>query len=640
MFLRLLLLVPLLLPFFSSAQSPSFSVETLAKGEQRRFASLRNYDLQSMSSNNFDVQFYHCQWTVDPAVRAIAGSITSYFTITSTTSNITFDLYNNLIVDSVRYGGASVSFSRNLDALQINFPAPLSAGKKDSVQIFYHGVPTAGQGYFETGTHNGSPILWTLSEPYGARAWWPCKDVLADKPDSIEIIITHPAGYISSSNGLPLFDAFSGTQRTTRWKHNYPIAPYLVAIAVTNYVVANDSVLLAGKNMPVTLYAYPEALANFLPATATAKFCLQNFSPLISPYPFLKERYAQTQFPYGGGMEHQTNSFIGAPNAGLVAHELAHQWFGDKVTCASWSDLWLNEGFASYMEFVYVELSNAAAKKTFLQNWRNSITSLPGGSVFVEDTLNFNRLFDSRLTYRKGGYLLHMLRWKLGDSTFFKGVRRYLNDPLLAYKNARSADLQRNLEAESGQNLTEFFKDWLYGEGYPSYNAEWSAGNGSSVTVKLGQTTSHPSVGFFEMPVPLQFKGATRDTIITVNPTKNNQLFTVNPGFLPDTLIVDPELRILSKNNTSKKVAALSSADGFLLYPNPVRGNLTISFAPAQNTSITIYTAGGQQVYKSAQAATASEVQIATSGWAAGVYWVHLWQAGKKEVKQLLVLKN
>ncbi len=587
------------------------------------------------------MQFYRCHWTVDPAVRAISGSITSYFTITAATTSIVYDFSNKLTVDSILYGGKKITFSQTaLNGLEINFPQLLSAKQKDSTTIFYHGIPPAGEGYFETGVHNGTPILWTLSEPYGARAWWPCKDVLADKPDSIEIVITHPVGFTSSSNGLPVVDAFSGLQRTTVWKHRYPVAPYLVAMAVTNYVTDNDSVLLDGKSMPVTMYAYPEAASRFLPATATAKFCLQNFSPLISIYPFLKERYAQTQFPYGGGMEHQTNSFIGSPNAGLVAHELAHQWFGDKVTCASWSDLWLNEGFASYMEYVYVELANGVNKLPFLQSWRNSITSVAGGSVFVTDTLKISRLFDARLTYRKGGYLLHMLRWKLGDSTFFRGVRRYINDPLLAYKNARSADLQRNLEAESGQNLTEFFNDWLYGEGYPAYSAEWSAGRGTNITVKLAQTTSHPSVSFFEMPVPLQFKNATRDTIIRVNNTKNNEVFTLNPGFVPDTLIIDPELKILSRNNTTKKVEAVNQPASFLLYPNPASRILTIGFLSFENTLVAIYNSAGQQVYRSTEAASTFELQVNTGGWAGGVYWVHLLQNGQQTVQQLLIVRN
>lgn len=602
-------------------------LESIAKREAAHASSLRNYDQYSVSSNNFDVHFYRCQWTVDPAVRAISGSVTSYFTITSATATITYDLSNALVVDSVKYRGNKILFQpTSSNGLTITFPSILPANQKDSVQVWYKGTPPAGNGYFEIATHSGTPVLWTLSEPYGARAWWPCKDVLMDKADSIEISLTCPAIYSSSSNGLVVEENIVGTQRTTRWKHQYPIVAYLVAIAVTNYVVDNGTITLGSKTMPLAMHAYPESAAAYVPATATARFCLEGFSPLISEYPFIKERYAQTQFPVGGGMEHQTNSFIGSPNAGLVAHELAHQWFGNKVTCSSWTDLWLNEGFASYMEYVYTELANPGNKINFLQNWRNSITAAAGGSVFVTDTLNISRLFDIRLTYRKGGYLVHMLRYKLGDSAFFRGMRQYLSDPLLAYKTARTADLQRNLEAQSGQNLSEFFKDWFNGEGYPTYRGEWSKSAGTNVIVKLSQSTSHPSVSFFEMPVPVQFKNATRDTILRLNHTVNGQFFTLNPGFVADTMIIDPKLWILSRNNTTAQVPSLNPPinESFKIYPVPVKNLLTVNLPSDSGGAVQVYNVTGQKIFEAAVPTGGGKLFINTASWSSGVYWLRI----------------
>lgn len=620
------------------AQTDSI-LEQIAKSEQRQHASLRNYDAYSVSSNNFDAKYYNCEWTVDPAVRFISGVVTSHFVITAGTNSITYDLSNALTVDSILYHGTKINFTHSANnALQVQLPVSLSAGIKDSVSIFYKGVPPPGNGYFTTSAHSGTPVMWTLSEPYGARTWWPCKDMLGDKADSIRITIHNPVAYVSSSNGLPVSETINGTMRSITWVHKYPIVSYLVAFAVTNYVVANDVVSLPGNNMPLVMYAYPESAAAFVAATTTAKFCLTNFTPLISNYPFIQERYAQTQFGYGGGMEHQTNSFIGVPNAGLVAHELAHQWFGDKVTCGSWSDLWLNEGFASYMELVYVELSNPANKINFLNSWRINITNLPGGSVYVLDTLNINRLFDARLTYRKGGYLAHMLRWVLGDSTFFRGVRRYLNDPQLAYKTARTADLQRNLEAESGLSLNEFFQDWIYNEGYPNYHAEWTHGTNNAIRIKLNQTTSHPSVSFFEMPVPLLFRNSSQDTIIRVNHTRNGEIFTVNPGFVADTIIIDPELWLLSREKTSSKVASLPGSDQLLIYPNPVHGALTISLPDIENAAVSIYNSIGQRVYSAG--ISTSTLNISTAAWAGGTYWVHIQGNNYKEIRKIIVVRR
>lgn len=387
------------------------------------------------------------------------------------------------------------------------------------------------------------------------------------------------------------------------------------------------------------MHTYPESASTYVAATNTARLCLQEFSPLFSEYPFINERYAQTQFPVGGGMEHQTNSFIGSTNAGLVAHELAHQWFGDKVTNGSWTDLWLNEGFATYSEYMYVELTSPSNRLPFLQSWRNSITAVPGGSVAVTDTLNIGRLFDSRLTYRKGGYLVHMLRWKLGDSAFFRGVRRYLNDPLLAYKTARTADLQRNLEAESGQNLTEFFRDWLVGEGYPTYKGEWNKASGTTVMVKLSQTTSHPSVSFYEMPVPLQFKNATRDTTLRVEHNVNGQVFSLNPGFVPDTMIIDPQLWILSRNNTTAQVTILNPpiATPFSVFPIPARGMVTLRFPTNSTGTIQVFNALGQKMYQSAVPAGTDRLDIPTWGWSNGVYHLRIVGGNLIEERRLLI---
>jgi aminopeptidase N len=593
--------------------------------EQKKFVSLRDYDEKSVASPNFDINYYRCDWKVDPAVKFIAGSVTSKFTITSATNTLVYDLNKALTVDSVVYHGVKINFVHaSTHALQVSLPATLSVNTLDSLTIFYRGVPP-NNGAFVTSTHNTVPVLWTLSEPYGSSSWWPCRDLLKDKADSIDIFLTHPANYVSSSNGVVASVVDFNAQRTTHWKHRYPITTYLVAIAVTNYNVVNDAITLPTRTMPVSMYAYPEAAATFVAATNVAKFCLQEFSKLVTEYPFVQERYAQTQFGVGGGMEHQTNSFIGSAGSGLVAHELAHQWFGDKVTCGSWTDIWLNEGFASYMEYVYVELTNPSGKLNFLQSWRNNITSSAGGSVFVPDTLNEARIFDARLSYRKGGYLLHMLRWKLGDSTFFRGVRRYLNDPAVAFKTAMTADLKRNLEQESGQDLTEFLNDWFMGQGYPDYGATWSQKSNFQVQVQLNQTTSHTSVPFYEMPVPLRFIGATKDTTIVVNHTSSGQTFILNPGFEATTMQIDPELWILSKIKTVDKVAAPLNTE-LKIYPNPTRGKLSVLLPESVpgNITIRLFNSAGQRVYEKAVTPSGFPIEISTLKFASGVYYLQL----------------
>jgi aminopeptidase N len=184
------------------------------------------------------------------------------------------------------------------------------------------------------------------------------------------------------------------------------------------------------------------------------------YADLFEPYPYADEKYGHAEFGWGGGMEHTTVSFMGGLGRGLIAHELGHQWFGDKVTCGSWQDVWLNEGFATYLAGMVIEnLDGEADFRSWKQDQISSVTYYPDGSVYIpaQDTTSVNRIFSSRLSYNKGSMVLHMLRKKLGDAVFFQGLREYLDDPNLAYGYAKTPDLMQHLESASGEDLTEFF---------------------------------------------------------------------------------------------------------------------------------------------------------------------------------------
>jgi hypothetical protein len=261
-------------------------------------------------------------------------------------------------------------------------------------------------------------------------------------------------------------------------------------------------------------------------------------------------------------MEHQTSTFIVNIGESLCAHELGHQWFGDKITCGTWKDIWLNEGFATHLASMYMEKKYPGNIISTRKSEINDITSLPGGSVEVSDTTDVNRIFDSRLSYTKGSHLLYMLRWKLGDNIFFNALRNYQTDPAVIYGFARTADLKRNLEQTSGQNLTNFFNQWYSGQGYPSYNVQWSNSGSGNVWIKMNQVTSHVSVPFFELPVALQFKNATQSATVIVNNTSNGEVFIKSPGFVADTVIIDPEAWLITRNNTTTKLPTCGTVSG------------------------------------------------------------------------------
>ena len=640
----------LLTGFFcgSAQENPKKMIrpDQVAAFEKTRFlrsASAVNMQ-RTVASSNFDVNFYRCQWEVDPSLRYIKGNVTSYFTVSAATNSITFDLSAVLRVDSIIFRGKKSNFQLNsANGLTIELSQTLPVGQRDSVSIFYQGVPVNdGFGSFTTSMQNGTPVMWTLSEPYGAKDWWPCKNASTDKADSIDIQLIYPAIYTSSSNGLLASQSMQGDKKISNWKHRYPIASYLVAFAITNYVVDNDSVQLGTNTMPVKMYAYPANTSDFRYATETAKLCLVRFSSLLGAYPFNKESFSQTQFSWGGGMEHQTNSFITSNNNQLVAHELAHQWFGDKVTCASWQDIWLNEGFAQYMQLVYLENFDSAMVMQYLDNNRKSVTSQPGGSVKVNDTTDVSRIFDSRLSYVKGAGILHMIRWRLGDALFFQALRQYLNDPAISYGTARTADLQRNLEQVSGQSFTEFFKDWYEGEGFPTYQVQWSAKANNWVTIRLNQTSSHPSVDFYEMPVPIRFSGANgRDSTVVLNHTKNGQEFSVNLAFTPNSAVFDPKLWLLTGNNTVTRTTSTEVSGNLVkIYPNPVTGMIRVSVAnPTDNNiSVRLFSSSGQLLYdKRFELSGRDEViEIPAHRLPQGIYWLKVKGAGLNIVRKIL----
>ncbi|HSQ44428.1 MAG TPA: M1 family aminopeptidase [Ginsengibacter sp.] len=633
--------------FISTAYAQSskdyfISQKNIIAEEQDAFAGAANMENTSGASQNFKVSYYRCEWKVDPSVRYITGNVTAYFKLTFATDNISLDLSDSLHVDSITENSKKISFSHANNLLTINFGSLKSKDTWDSVSICYQGVPpTTGFGSFINTAHSGTPVMWTLSEPYGSRDWWPCRNGLDDKADSIDVIITNPEAYTAASNGLKQSEIINGPYKITHWKHRYPIATYLVCMAVTNYAEFNDSVRLGNINLPMQTFCYPEDLALFQANTPLVLETLKYYSRVFGNYPFIKEKYGHVQFSWGGGEEHQTSTFIVKPDENLMAHELGHQWFGDKITCGSWRDIWLNEGFATHLASMNFEkkypLSATDNRKKEIAN----ITSLPGGSVWVDDTTNVNRIFNGRLTYTKGSHLLYMLRWKLGDSIFFKGMRRYFNDSSIAFGFAKTDDFKRNLEAASGVDLTEFFKDWFYGQGYPSYKVQWTQIGNDYVKIKMNQVTSHPSVSFFALPVALQFKNTTQQKTIVVNNTYNGEIFFNNIGFIADTVIIDPDYWLITKDNSAEKITDNINSENIVqIFPNPFTNNLSIYLHNFNNTKVyfKIYDVNGRLMYNQNSSINGSLFkEINTQLFPKGVYLFSIQTAsGFKYVKKIL----
>lgn len=530
---------------------------------------------ENSAGANYDVTWYRCRWFIDPAIRSISGSVTVLFKpLGPVPDSLTLDLSSDLTVDSVTYHGGIVAW--NQDTEMIYLKLPVLPAPTDSVTVHYHGVPPInGSGSFETGTHSGIPVLWTLSEPYGASDWWPCKNGLTDKTDSVDLFIETPAGYTAVTNGLLVSASREPDVWRFHWKHRYPIAAYLVCICVTRFSEYHHTVEFGSDTLDVPNYIYPEDSAAVSSQTLLVVPMICLFDSLFGIYPFQKEHYGHTQCGYGGGMEHQTMSFMGAFGFELVAHELAHSWFGNKITCGSWTDIWLNEGFATYLSGLCYEYLAPFWWKRFCQVRIQNIVSKPGGSVFCSDTTSIDRIFDSRLSYAKGAMILHQLRWIMGDSAFFSALNHYLADTLLAYRFARTSDLVAHLENAYGADLSWYLRDWFTGEGYPTYHINWSQ-TGNQLTFTVNQIQSHPSVGFFRMLLPLRVKNSLTDTTITVWNEFSGETFTLTLPFTADSLLFDPDLQLITGVNTVNAIAEPFRAKTTLLAPNPARDNLIV----------------------------------------------------------------
>lgn len=608
----------------------------IAEAEMKSAFKQKNF-MANPNTGNYDVSYHRLEFTVDPSAYFITGKVASTFTAKENMSTVTFDLTNELSVSSVTQNGVSLAFTQNSnDELVITLASALAQGDEASVIISYSGAPAFDNEAFTIGNHNGAPMLWTLSEPYGAKDWWPCKQDLNDKIDAIDVFVTAPSQYVGVANGLEVgIVTNNNNTKTTHFHHSYPIPAYLIAIAVSNYAVYIQEAGTAPNTFPIVNYIYPEQQQQSEQQLADILPMMNLFENLFEPYPYHEEKYGHAQCGIGGGMEHTTVSFVYNFGRDLMAHELAHQWFGNKVTCGSWKDIWLNEGFATYLTGLstqYFDGDNGF--KLWKQDLVQNITSQPGGNLYLTDadTLNVGRIFSSRLTYDKGGMVAHMLKFKLGDTAFYQGMKNYLADPELAYGYAETPQLQAHLEETSGLDLDEFFNDWVYNQGYPQYTLTVTNSVWQEAKVTISQTQSHSSVDFFEMPVPIRFTGASGEIQdVVLDNTFNGQEFTVPVWFSITGVELNPDFDIITANNqVTLSKTDFKLLDKIALYPNPAASQLTLQLPEGITVQkATIYSVLGQKVLESA-----NETEWNVGALSSGIHFITLvTNAGTTQLK-------
>ena len=572
-----------LTPFYGKEIEPKYlcSHEKSASRWQAQNSTL------NQNQEKIDIKFYELNLDIDFNSSRLRGSVTVNGVIGNIYPDfIELDLYDNMTVDSILQNNIPILYLHENDMLKIPISdITLNDENLFSLTIFYQGTPDhCGAGGFKFDEHQNIGHVWTLSEAYCARSWWPCKDDPSDKADSVNIIISVPLepAYIVASNGLLSSTTINNNKKTYFWKERYPITTYLVSLAIYPYTKWVDQYVspISSDTMLIEHYVFPDRYEASYPNYSLTKDMLSFFSELFGEYPFISEKYGHADFTWGGGMEHQTLSSMGSFSQNLMVHELGHSWWGNLITCKTFNDIWLNEGFARYCQALWAE--HMYGREAYF-DFMNNHAYYGAGTIYVENPSSNSQIFSAGLSYNKASWVLHMLRHKVGETMFFDILKSYASNDSLSYNAASTSDFQKVCEDISGLDFEQFFQQWIYGEKYPKYELSWWHEGNGIYNVKIDQVQSY---NFFSMPIDLKFSGSAGpmlvDTTIVIENNNSSQLYEFSGfNFLVENVMLDPENWILKEATYS-----VNEIDNILpdrvevekAFPNPFNSKVKLSF--------------------------------------------------------------
>jgi aminopeptidase N len=585
----------------------SFENSRMAARESPRIHSLNTLN-ENPRLEEYDVKFYGLDVEVDNRSDRINGNTTILVEAqVNSFDTLVFELHPGLMVGKVLVDGLETSFTHTDSELYIYPGTPVDSGTLLSAQVFYGGE--TGEGMVrELDPDWGAPVTFTLSEPFYAKDWFPCKENLGDKADSVHVFITTDYGLMGVSQGLHTATTYFPNGKVRyEWKSNYPIAFYLISVAVADYREYNLEVQPQGIQTPILIqnfvYDLPGCLEQYRDQIGVTLPIMELYCDLFGPYPFREEKYGHYLWPWGGGMEHQTMTGMGHFEFYLIAHELGHSWFGDYVTCATWQDIWINEGFATLAGYLATEILAPEYADGEREYRFNRALLEPDGSVYVpdEDKDNDGRIFSGNLSYNKGMALLHMIRFELqDDDLFFLTLRNFLD----RYANdvATGLDFKEVLEETSGMDFSDFFDQWYFGAGYPIYQVSWEQQD-ELVTLHATQTTSSARTPLFRMSMEYRINYEGGDTLVRVFHGSSGESYQFNIPHPVTGVVIDPRNQVLDGVPETKK----STRDEALLFslgPNPNRGIFVFrmhdseTVQPEDQVTLEIYSASGQLVQR------------------------------------------
>lgn len=587
----------------------------------------------------YDVSFYWLDLTIQNENSDISGNaLTRATCIVSSLDVFSLDLASSLFVDSVLVsveGGDFISAAFNHEGQELNvlLGSPLLQGEKIEVRVFYSGAPVVSNMTNNSGFFKGALGKFSANPPYNSYSWWPCKQDLTDLADSSWFFITTKAEDRGVANGLLDNVVNLGANKRWEWKSKYPINFYLIAFVITSFEEVVDYWHPEGRSdsLMLTYYGY---------VPTEAKNILQVFSDKFGLYPFYEEKLGFAKVNFSGGMENQT---IIVSNGTVDVHEMAHQWFGDRVACASWRDIMLSEGFATWAESVYSEFTattpeaaNIARKSHFMDI--TSLTSVYGNAM---DTSQLTSVFGNpNIYYKKAAMVINTLRYHINnDALFFQGIKNYIEQN---GGNAVTAQvLKQVMEEISGLDLTDFFNQWYYKGGAPSFKVVWNT-VGNEVLMQVTQTTNNPNTPLFKTPVDVKILRAEGDTIVRLNINTN---LSMHSFYFPGTITgleVDPNQWLTNIPGAVIFNAELSVdqegemyGDNYILSPNPTRDYVILQSPSHEIVRVKIYDSLGKLCYSNESYRFNEQIRVGHLP--IGTYFLHLEEKQKKSVSKLLV---
>ncbi len=528
----------------------------------------------------YDVSRYDLDLRIDPGSETIDGRVlVALDLLADHPDSLWLDLVDELTVDTLAWDGAPLPFVHGDERLA--FVPPDTAPGRHTVLVAYHGHPPR-HGPFQAGMlfrdqggspdRPGPPVVFTISEPVSAHAWWPCRDEPADKA-LVSVTLTVPDTLQTVSGGRLTASAPAGPGwRRDRWEMSDPVSTYLVAVHVSRYAEWEEPCPLATGELPLTFHVFPadSAAARFVLAPTCEM--LGFLERLAGPYPFARDRYGQAAVVWGGAMEHQTctslGSFVLYPDGrfrNVVVHELAHQWFGDAVTPARWSDIWLNEGFATYAEALWLEHTDGEA--AYLGKMQ-AIGPLRHPDLFAGEGIltDPDPILPNLLVYHKGAWVLHMLRWEMGDAAFFRFLAGWVTDPARRHGTVTTDDFLVAVADAAGRDLRPFLQPWLTTDTAPRLSWSWraipAAGGGSRLELTVRQLQQPP----FLLPLPVVADGPGWRRAFRAELAAAEQRFAWPVPGPVDSVRIDPDGRLLlALERTPPPAVALGPP-----YPQPL----------------------------------------------------------------------